>query len=387
MQGALFFDPATAGALWLRWAPSADQPDLRSFELDGVESVDGPVSVRQRAEALSPFVRLTSLQRSDSGGAGPPVLLTPPMAGGFPFILRDMAAALVQSRPVHVIEWLNARRIPEEAGRFGFDDQVEAIAAAAERIDQPAHWIAVCQAGPPSALAAATTAARGGACAPLSLTVVGAPMDADAAPSSVAAMIRRRDRRFYEAQLRRRAPPRTGGAGRWVYPAEAQRAAVYATLAAQSPREHEFARLIRDNGGADPDRVSFLDMATSLMDLPAEQFIEALERVYLAPEGPCAGLSLRGAAVDPTALAETPLMTIAGGKDQVASPGQVAAALSVFPAAPGVARRSLVAEEAGHFGLFYGPRWREEVAPALSAFLSDVEGGAQDGADDPGDDA
>lgn len=365
MLGSLFLDPATAGPLWARWWVAADQPDRRSFRLVRAPTETGPAPLLWREQALTPFAVLSTVERRATASDGDvreacaDVLLIPPIAGGFPFILRDMAAVLAARRTVHVIEWVNPRRIAGNAGPFGIAEQVETVAMAAAALARPAHWIAVCQAGP-----AALIAAAGGPTPPRTVTVIGAPVDVDAAPSPIAALIRSHPRAFYERQLIRRP------SGRQVFPAESQRAALYGMMASQSPERHEFARLIRHDSGADPRALPFLELVTSLMDQPAELYMQTIDRVFLAPSAPCAGLEHRGAPVDPGALAATPLLTIEGEADLVAAPGQTAAALALFPAARAALRRGVVIEGTGHFGLFYGAAWRRSVAPRVFDFLA-----------------
>ncbi len=374
MIGSLFLDPVTAGPLWARWWTAADQPDRRGFRLARVCTPDGDAPVVWREQQLSPFAVLSTVERADAGaevaaeleGANSdgrrPILLVPPIAGAFPFLLRDMAAVLAIERRVHILEWVNPRRIPESCGPFSLDEQVETIVAAAQVLGPDAHWIGVCQAGPALLIAAAIAPAP-----PLSATIIGSPIDVDAAPSPIAALIRSRPIDYYRNQLLRRP------AGRRVYPAESQRAALYGTLASQSPDEHELARLVRRDSGDDPRAAPFIELVTSLMDQPAELYLDTLERVFLTPDGPCAGFRYRGQAAEAKSLRRMPLLTLEGSDDLIAAPGQTSAALRMFPGLKSVLRRSEVIAGTGHFGLFYGESWRNRAAPIVLEFLDEVD--------------
>lgn len=372
MIGSLFLDPVTAGPLWARWWVAANQPDRHGFRLARVRVGDRAAPVIWREQAISPFAILSTVERANhtakhsDDGDGPtarrPVLLVPPIAGGFPFLLRDVAATLVADRAVHIIEWINPRRIPETAGPFGLDEQVDTIVAAAGMVDEEAHWLAVCQAGPATLIGAAIAPEQ-----PLSVSLIGSPIDVSRAASPIAKLIRSRPFDYYRGQILRRP------AGRCVYPAESQRAALYGTLASQSPDEHELARLVRRDSGSDPRAAPFLELVTSLMDQPAELYLETLQRMFLAPEGPCAGFTYRGRGADPKVLRRTPLLTLEGEKDLIAAPGQTAAAHDLVPGARAVPRRAEVVSGVGHFGLFYGEGWRTGAAPRLKEFLNAVE--------------
>lgn len=362
MIGSLFLDPATAGPLWARWWGSARQPARRGFRLRRAPRELGGHPLLWRERRLSPFVVLSSVARADISAQAAPVLLTPPLAGGFAFLLRDVVAALAADRPVHVIEWMNAAHVPAGAGEFGFDDQTRMVMRAADMIGAPAHWIAVCQAGPAALIAAAARAA-----APVSITLIGAPIDPLAAPSVTSNLIRSHPRDYYASRLVRRP------SGRLVYPAETLRAALYGVLVSQSPTKHELARLIRDNGGFDATSAPFVELVTALMDQPGKLFLDTLDRVYLDPRGPCAGLLVDGRRVDPSRLAETPILAIEGEADMVSAPGQTAAALTLFPGRDGVRREAALIPNTGHFGLFYGPAWRRTIAPLARRFIAEAE--------------
>lgn len=369
MFDSLLFHPTTAPALWRAWSHAGAQPARRDFELDVIDTQDGQAPARWSEQPLSPFAVLSQVERADA----PPsrqVLLVPPLAGGFPFILRDVAATMARAARVAVVEWINARFAPSREGAFDFDDQVAVIVEALDRLGPETHLMALCQAGPAALIAAAAAQA-----APRSVSLIAAPIDPAAAPSAMSKQICARGLAFYQGQLTPRLTP--DGGQRLVYPAESQMALLIATLGAQSPERDEFSRMILESVEAtsrgEQDGPDFLERISSFMDLPGEFFVDSLERMYLAPTGPAGGFHWRGEPCDPARLEDTSLFVVEGSRDLVASPGQGRPALTLAPSGGRALRRARLERGAGHFGLFNGRRWRESVSPWLEDALDEVE--------------
>ena len=378
---SLMYDPWMAQRLWRRLLVGANQPLRLDFALDAV-NVDGVTRlVREESAPLGPLAALRRFRLAPAAGATPcaadaanrrAFLLSPPFSGAFSVILRDMAAALLPEGDVYVIEWLNIARALDAAPRFDFDDQIEVVWRAMRRMGPGGHVVAVCQAGPPSLIAAAALGAEAPLAAPASLSLMSAPLRPSAAPSPVSESIRAHPLEWYENRLVSRISRETG-ARRWVYPADAQLRLMMSTLAAQSPSKDELSRLIAQDTGDAPHRLSFLELVTAYMDLPAEHFLSSLQRIYLSSSGPVAPMWWRGREIPVDGLRCVALSALEGGADLVARPGQTASVVDMMPADEGVSRRRIFIEGLGHFGLFYGAGWRDQVAPRLMGFVRSVE--------------
>lgn len=371
MIKSLFFHPAVVASLWSQSVLGARQPARRGFELDRA-TVDGEaLEVTEGRAAISPFVELTCFKRLD-GPRKRKILITPPMSGAFPFLTRDMVARFAREADVWVLEWINAREIAIGLGSFDFDDQVDAIAEAIQTVGPDAHVVSLCQSGPPSLMACAALAERDRSVTPASLTLLGAPIEPTAKPCMISQSLRSHDLPWYEERLTARRVPGSR-LPRMVYPAEAQLSLLYSVLSGQDYERDELSRMILRDEAEDLGGVSFLELTTSLMDLPAEHFLQNIERVYLGDESFVERLRLRGRRLDFAALSHMPMMTVEGENDQVAAVGQTAAALAGCPADLGVARREAVIEGAGHFGLFYGRKWREDAVPQITAHMEHAD--------------
>ena len=131
------------------------------------------------------------------------------------------------------------------------------------------------------------------------------------------------------------------GDRRRVLPAEAQVSTLAAVLAARDPDQDELSRLMLEGAEEmrraprETDRSNFVHLAAAFMDLPAEFVLDNIRVIY---RGEALGQG-RGGLINLRWLAQTPILTIEGGRDTVTAPGQTRAALAM---APGVAKASSV---------------------------------------------
>lgn len=162
---------------------------------------------------------------------------------------------------------------------------------------------------------------------------------------------------------------RFAGRGRIVYPARMQLTALNAYLRRHETGDNELARKLRHDDGADPERFPFLDLYTSVMDIDGQHYVENIERIFHT-RAICNGtLKCGGELVAPEAIRSTALLTVEGTQDDIAAPGQTAAAHDLCSALPARQRGRLVAEGCGHFSLFHGDPWRGRILPVVRDFF------------------
>jgi poly(3-hydroxybutyrate) depolymerase len=159
--------------------------------------------------------------------------------------------------------------------------------------------------------------------------------------------------------------------GRPVYPASVQFAALQAYLARHMFQGGELLSKVLSDDGCEPQRFPFLDLYSTLMDLPAEVFLDIVRHVYQERTLWRDGLRARGERVNFSAMQSTSLMTVEGENDDIAGPGQTQRAHDLCIAVPAARRRKLVAPGCGHFSLFHGRIWRTSILPEVRAFIVD----------------
>lgn len=362
---------------WMRppWMPAGvianpfDHPRRWAFEIGRVTADGGARAVSERFEPLSPFAELSRFTIERDAPA-PKALLVMPMSGHYGVVTRDLVAALLPTADVAVLDWPSARFAPISAGRFGFDGQIASVCDALARLGPGAHLVGLCQGAPPAAAAAALLHQEGAPTRPASLALMGGPMDPDAAPTRLAKLLKSLPLDFIASVGLATVPDGLPGAGRRVYPATAQLRGLLTHLGRQWAAGGPLYRKLMANDGLDPERFPFLTVYTRVRDIEGAAFLESIETIFHANRLAQGALAWRGVRVRPEAASELALFTIEAAEDQIAAPGQTAAAHRIFAAARAAGPRRLVLESGGHFDLFHGPSARGIVAPALTRFFA-----------------
>ena len=354
------FRPAAADTL-----PCATEDAYRAFGL-------ARGTVRDEVPASLPFGRLRLFSRPDSPARS--VLVVAPIAGGYPFLMRDLLAALLPGAGrVGITEWPNARYLPLDAGRFGFAENCLEAAqmARALAVAGPVHVVGVCQGALPAFAAACLLADEGLPVASLSL--VGGPMDPARNPTRLWKMLQERSLESLEAQVMEEVPQGLPGAGRRVFPAWRQIDTFALYLWRQSITGGELPMRLLFDDGDDPLRFPLSRLCWTMMDVPAEFFMENVSTIFRDNALAHGRLEIGGHAVRAEAFRGV-LLTIEGTDDDISAPGQTQAAHDLCCAVPDALRRHVSVASAGHFGLFYGRRMRATVVPAL---IEAMEAGEQ----------
>jgi poly(3-hydroxybutyrate) depolymerase len=299
----------------------------------------------------------------------PKILVVAPLSGHFPILLRDLVIGLLPAFQVFITDWVNARHVALEQGPFDLQTNISYVIEMMERLGNGLNVIALCQGALPALLATAYLAEKSQESAPRTLVLVAAPVDPAENPTRVARLITARSLSWYERNVIARVPHPCGGSGRLVYPGSVQLLGLQSYLVRHLYQGGELLRKTLQDDGEDPLRFPFLDLYSTLMDLPAELFLDIVRHIYQERSVWKCELLARGQQVDFTAVRSTALMTVEGEDDDVAAPGQTRRAHDLCPLVPAGSRCQLVVPACGHFSLFHGGVWRTRVLPEVRAFM------------------
>jgi poly(3-hydroxybutyrate) depolymerase len=354
----------------------------------GIKSVDADgmhLAIDERVEIDKPFCELRRFKRfSDDGGTlkkikgQPAVLVVAPLSGHYATLLRDTVRALLKDHKVYITDWKNARTVPVEHGNFHLHDYVNYVQEFIRHLQsryENCHIMSVCQPTVP-VLAAVSLMASRGEKTPLSMTMMGGPIDASRSPTAVNNLAMNKDIRWFENNVIYRVPPNFPGAGRRVYPGFMQ----HAGFVAMNPDRHAnshydyFQDLIKGDDSSVESHRQFYDEYNAVLDMDANYYLETINTVFQEfklvkgtwdvenPKG-------KPERVRPQDIKTTALLTVEGELDDISGAGQTEAAHGLCKNIPQAHRKHLIVDQAGHYGIFSGRRWREVVYPQVRDFI------------------
>ncbi|EAT06904.1 Polyhydroxyalkanoate depolymerase [Sphingomonas sp. SKA58] len=156
-----------------------------AYDINLVQSGNAQVAVREEVALDMPFGNLLHFVKDDVAVDQPRVLVVAPMSGHFSTLLRNTVETLLRDHDVYITDWKNARDVPLSAGRFGFDDYVDYVIRFLQELGEGAHLVSVCQPCVPAMAAVALMSEDQDKATPRSMTLMGGPIDPNAAPTAV----------------------------------------------------------------------------------------------------------------------------------------------------------------------------------------------------------
>ena len=352
--------------------------------------VDGKVeiAIHERIEIDKPFCELRRFKRftDDAATLGhlknqPAVLIVAPLSGHYATLLRDTVKTMLKDHKVYITDWKNARLVPLSEGSFHLDDYVNYVQEFIRHLQGKygnCHVISVCQPTVPVFAAISLMASRGET-TPLSMTMMGGPIDARLSPTSVNNLATTKPYEWFENNVIYRVPSNFAGAGRRVYPGFLQ----HTGFVAMNPDRHAtshydyFKDLLKgDDASAEAHR-KFYDEYNAVLDMDADYYLETIKNVFQEfklVNGTWDVMSENGKAerVKPGDIKTTHVMTVEGELDDISGSGQTKAALNMCTGVAAGHKKHFEAMGAGHYGIFSGRRWRDAVYPAVKAFIQEA---------------
>jgi len=326
--------------------------------------------VTEEVVHATPFCSLLHFRKADVEGQ-PRVLLVAPMSGHFATLLRGTVQTLLQDHDVYITDWHSARDVPLSKGRFGLDDFTEHLMTFLEILGPRTHLVAICQPCVAALAAAAIMSEDKNPASPASLTLMAGPIDTRVLPTKVNEFATSRSLNWFERNMISYVPLRCAGALRRVYPGFLQVMGFVSMNLERHVNSHRELMEHLANGEtekADAIR-TFYDEYFAVMDLPAEFFLETIRVVFQEHHLPLGKLTYRGRPVNPAAVARMGLLTVEGEKDDICSIGQTVAAQDLCTGVRQYRKMHHLQAGAGHYGVFSGRRWTNEIYPLLRDFI------------------
>lgn len=369
--------------LMYRLCKDYEKPEfnIKTVKVDGTDVViHEQVVVDKPFCELRRFKRFTdNTQRLSAMKDQPAVLVVAPLSGHYATLLRDTVKTMLQDHKVFITDWKNARMVPMDLGEFHLDDYVNYVQEFIRYVQSQygnCHVVSVCQPTVP-VLAAISLMASRGETTPLTMTMMGGPIDARKSPTAVNNLAMNKSYEWFENNVIYRVPPSFPGAGRRVYPGFLQ----HTGFVAMNPDRHLSSHydyfkhlIVGDEASAEAHR-KFYDEYNAVLDMDADYYLETIGTVFQdfklvngtwdvrAPDG-----SLER--VRPEDITTTAHLTVEGELDDISGSGQTEAAHGLCFNVPKARQKHLEVKGAGHYGIFSGRRWREVVYPQVREFIA-----------------
>jgi poly(3-hydroxybutyrate) depolymerase len=335
----------------------------------GIKSVtvgNREVEVREEAAQVTPFGTLLHFKK-DIASTQPRVLMVAPLSGHFATLLRATVHTMLPDHDVYITDWHNARDVPLTAGRFGCDEYIDHLIKFLDVMGPGTHVVAVCQPCVAVLAAAAVMAQAQNPAQPRSMTLMAGPIDTRINPSKVNELAKKRSIEWFERTLTAMVPLRYPGAFRRVYPGFVQLAAFMSMNIERHVKAHRELFENLANGEIEKAAITkaFYDEYFAVLDLTAEFYLETVRVIFQEHALPLGKLTWHGHVVDPSAIRRTMLLTVEGERDDICSVGQTVAAHDLCSRLRPYLKRHHMQAGVGHYGVFSGKRWENQVYPIV----------------------
>jgi len=342
---------------------------IKDVEVNGMRV---PVDIHAVWE--KPFCRLLYFERQLTRplrAPQPRVLIVAPMSGHYATLLRGTVEAFLPNHEVYITEWADARMVPLALGRFDLDDYIDYVIEMLHVLGGNVHIVAVCQPSVPVIAATAVMDADRDRFIPLSMTLMGGPIDTRRNPTAVNDLAGERGIEWFRNNVITKVPFPHPGVMRDVYPGFLQLNGFITMNLDRHMDAHKalFANLVKGDGDLVDKHREFYDEYLAVMDLTAEYYLQTVETVFVRHALPKGEMTHRGQPVDPSKIMRVALMTVEGEKDDISGLGQTEATHELCTSIPNHRRVHYVQKGVGHYGVFNGSRFRSEIVPRINDFM------------------
>ena len=347
--------------------------NLKPLEIDGEE-----ISVTPETVLCHPFCNLLHFKREGAAMEGrndPKVMIIAPMSGHYATLLRGTVQAMIKDHEVYITDWIDAREVPLTVGAFDLDDYVDYLIDFCEFLGndgtRPAV-MAVCQPGVPMMVAASLMAERNEPFRPSAVTLMGSPIDTAKSPKKPNELATSRPLSWFQNTVVKTVPWPNLGFLRRVYPGFLQLSGFMSMNLDRHMDAHarQFGHLIKGDGDSSDAHRKFYDEYLAVMDLTAEFYIQTIDRVFQRRLLAVGEYMYRDHLVDPSHVKDIAFFTIEGEKDDITGLEQTEAAHTLLSNLPKSKKQHYVAPKVGHYGVFNGSRWRENIQPRVQKFIA-----------------
>ncbi|MFT6541669.1 MAG: poly(3-hydroxybutyrate) depolymerase, partial [Maricaulis maris] len=228
--------------------------------------------------------------------------------------------------------------------------------------------------GPPTLAAIAMMAEDDDPNRPASMTFMGSPIDTRLSPTVPNKLAEEKPFDWFANNLIHTVPAPNPGAFRRVYPGFLQLAGFMNMNLDRHVDAHWnfYTHLVEGDGDSAEKHRTFYDEYLAVMDLSEEFYLQTITDVFQEHKL-ARGIQTHGdRTVDPSAIRDVALLTVEGENDDISGIGQTQAAHTLCGNLPDALQQDWVQPSVGHYGVFNGRRFREEIAPRMKSFMDET---------------
>lgn len=339
------------------------------FNLDFAEIDGNKIAIKEEVVMSKPYCKLRHFKRN-AQYQQPKVLIVAPLSGHHATLLRGTVEHFMTDHEVYITDWTNARDVPLSQGGFSLDDYISYLIEFCEFLAD-FHIISICQATVPTIVAASVMAQENASYQPKSMSLLGGPIDTRISPTDVNDYAISKELEWFEENVICTVPENFPGAGQRVYPGFIQLTGFLSMNYNSHVHKHFtfFGDLIKGDGDSAENHREFYNEYLAVMDMPAEYYLDTIRHVFIEHQLPQDKMEYKKEVIDCSRVSEVALLTIEGENDDITGVGQTQAAHQILSGIPKAMKSHYVQKDVGHYGVFNGRRFRQEIAPRIKGFI------------------
>ncbi len=364
-----FYRSAAASLeLFERLTTDYEEPE---WGLHSTEINHKTVDIAQQVVYQKPFCNLLHFRRLTYQAQQPRVLIIAPLSGHFATLLRGTVKEFLPDHETYITDWRNVREVPTSEGTFSFDDYVEYIMEFISFLGPNIHVISVCQPCVPALVALSVMHMECDKNVPSSITLMGGPVDARISPTEVNDYASDKDLEWFEKNVICTVPKGFAGTGQSVYPGFIQLSGFLSMNMDSHINKHFkfFDDLVKGDGDSAEDHRQFYNEYLAVMDMPSDYYLDTIRKVFLEYKLADGTMEYRGKLIDLNAITKTAMLTVEGENDDITGRGQTSAALDLCDKLANSKKQHYEQKDVGHYGIFNGRKFRENIAPLIKGFI------------------
>jgi len=339
----------------------------QGFEYEPVTIDDKTYPVIEEVMIEKPFCNLLRFRREGLPDDAPKLLCVAALSGHHATLARETFGEFLKDHDVYVTDWLDARDVPLSEGKFGYEEYVSYIIEFTEYLGPNNHLFAICQAAVPALTAVSYMAKHNNPARPKSLTMMAGPIDIRVNPSEFSKKAAKISATMLKRFAIHKVPSRYDGAGRRVYPGTMQLGGFMSMNMKSHFEKHiQFFRDIVQGNVDDANKHrDFYDEYMAILDMDADFYLETMDRIFLDQHLPKGLMTYQGETINCSDITDVAMLALEGENDDMISLGQTEAALHLCDNLPKNMKKYYIQKGVGHYGIFNGSKYRNEVAPKI----------------------